>query len=57
MKSPLEKLYLNIIMVILKLTKIIRKNINCNIRAGVNQVLEYKIDCDFKAMYGDAFWC
>jgi hypothetical protein len=21
----------------------------------VNQVLEYKIDCDFKAMYGDAF--
>jgi hypothetical protein len=20
----------------------------------VNQVLEYKIDCDFKAMYGDA---
>jgi hypothetical protein len=40
-------------MVILKLTKIIR-NINCNILARKSSV-RGKIDCDFKAMYGDAF--
>jgi hypothetical protein len=56
MKSPsLEKFIFEHYYGYTKIDEDNTENINCNIRAGVNQVLEYKIDCDFKAMYGDAF--
>jgi hypothetical protein len=46
---------MNIIMVIPKSMKTPPKNTNAASSWLVNKVVDYKMDCDFKAMYGDAF--
>jgi hypothetical protein len=53
MKSEFGAIHIRTLLRLYKIDE--NTNQHCSIRWLVNKVVDYKMDCDFKAMYGDAF--